>query len=83
MCRRDLQCLLTSKVFDAILCGGGGEDGGGGGGDDGDIAARGEKSWLLLEGVALGTVVPVCETESVGQARAPTTGDSAGGLYYW
>jgi hypothetical protein len=60
MCRRDLQCLLTSKVFDAILCGGGGEDGGGGGGgDDGDIAARGEKSWLLLEGVALGNVVPV------------------------
>jgi len=69
MCRRDLQCLLTSKVFDAIVCGGGGggEDGsggGGGGGDDGDIAAaRGEKSWLLLlEGVALGKVVPVCET---------------------
>ena len=62
---------------------GGGEDGGGGG-DDGDIAAaRGAKSWLLLEGVALGKVVPVCETESVGQARAPTTGDSAGGLYYW
>ena len=21
MCRRDLQCLLTSKVFDAIVCG--------------------------------------------------------------
>lgn len=52
MCRRDLQCLLTSKVFDAIVCGGGGgEDGGG---DDGDVPARGEKSWLLLEGEAVG-----------------------------
>ena len=29
VCRRDLQCLLTSKVFDAIVCGGGGSDGGG------------------------------------------------------
>ena len=59
MCRRDLQCLLTSKVFDAIVCGGGEEGGGGGGGGDGDVPARGEKSWLLLEGVALGNVVPV------------------------
>lgn len=25
VCRRDLQCLLTSKVFDAVMCGGGGE----------------------------------------------------------
>ena len=41
----------------------GGVEDGGGGGDDGDIAAaRGAKSWLLLEGVALGKVVPVCET---------------------
>ena len=43
-----------------MVCGGGGEDGGGGGDGDGDIAAaRGEKSWLLLEGVAQGNVVPV------------------------
>jgi hypothetical protein len=51
MCRRDLQCLLTSKVFDAIVCGG---EEGGGGDDGGDVLPRGEKSWLLLEGEAVG-----------------------------